>query len=183
MSRFIFLDRDDTLVEDRGFTHRVEDYRLLPSVAEGLRCLAAAGYRFAIVTNQSGIGRGYYGEPEFRRFQEHLGADLEARGVSIDASFHCPHRPEEGCGCRKPEPGLLFEARERLGAELDRSWVVGDSERDVGAAQRAGCRGVVLMLTGEGARSDQTVAREVPRALDLVAAAELILEEEQRSDT
>ena len=159
MSRFVFLDRDGTLVEDAGYTHRLEDYRLLPGVVAGLRRLAAAGWRFAVVTNQSGIGRGTYSQADYERFQEKLIADLRAQGIEIERSYHCPHRPDEGCACRKPAPGLLERARAELGAELGQSWVVGNDERDVELARRGGCAGSVRVGPGR----------------DLAAAAELIL--------
>ncbi len=175
MSRFVFLDRDGTLVEDRGYTHRVEDYRLLPGVVEGLRRLAAGGYRLAIVTNQSGIGRGYFGVEEFERFQRRLLDDLARHGVAIERTYFCPHRPDEGCTCRKPGDGLLSRAREELGADLGASWVIGDTALEVELARRAGCRGAVLVLTGKGAEASRSVAKEIPRASDLVAAAEAIM--------
>jgi histidinol-phosphate phosphatase family protein len=173
--RFIFLDRDGTLIEDEGYVWRIEDYALLPGVVDALRRLADAGYRFAVVTNQSGIGRGYYSTADFDRFQAHLVADLGARGVAIEATYVCPHRPEESCGCRKPAAELLQRARAELGADLGASWVVGDHASDVELARRAGCAGAVLVLTGHGVEEDANVPPEVPRAADLAAAAALIL--------
>ncbi len=143
MSAFVFLDRDGTLVRDPGYVHRVEDLELLPGVAEGLRRLMARGFRLAIITNQSGIGRGHFLEADFSRFQDALLARLEAEGVVIEATFHCPHPPEAGCGCRKPAPGLLEQARDRLGARLCASWMIGDAERDARAAAAAGLAGAV----------------------------------------
>jgi D-glycero-D-manno-heptose 1,7-bisphosphate phosphatase len=143
VSRFVFLDRDGTLVRDTGYPHRDADYELLAGVPEALRRLAGAGFRLAIVTNQSGIGRGLFTEADFARFQARLLADLEAAGVRIERTYHCPHRPEAGCDCRKPAPGLLWRARDELGADLAASWVVGDGAGDVGLAERAGCRGAV----------------------------------------
>ncbi len=174
MSRFVFLDRDGTLVRDAGYTHRLEDYALLPGVVEGLRRLSEAGFRLAVVTNQSGIGRGYYDEAGYRAFEEHLEADLHAHGVSIERSYHCPHRPEEGCPCRKPEPGLLHRARRELGAELEESFVIGDGEVDVGLARRAGCRGVVWLQPPAGPGDLRHPG--VPRARDLFEAARLLCE-------
>jgi D-glycero-D-manno-heptose 1,7-bisphosphate phosphatase len=162
--RFVFLDRDGTLTRDHGYTHRVEDYALLPGVVEGLRRLAQAGYHLAIVTNQSGIGRGCFGEDDYQRFRAHLEADLAARGVRIEATYHCPHRPDEGCACRKPAPGMLLRARDELGADLAASWVVGDQERDVGLAEHAGCRGAVRVGPGH--------ARDLGEAADRILAAE-----------
>jgi len=143
MKPFVFLDRDGTLVRDHGYTHRLEDYALLPGVVPALRRLAAAGFGLAIVTNQSGIGRGLFTLADYHAFERHLEADLAQQGVHIAASFFCPHRPEDGCACRKPAPGLLLRARDVLGAELARSHVIGNDRRDVEAGLAAGCaRGV-----------------------------------------
>jgi D-glycero-D-manno-heptose 1,7-bisphosphate phosphatase len=172
---FVFLDRDGTLVEDHGYTHRIEDYRLLPGVADGLRRLADAGFALAIVTNQSGIGRGYYGEDDFHAFQRHLVADLAGRGLCIESSFFCPHLPREACACRKPAPGMLERARRELGADLGKSWVIGDHRSDVELAARAGCAGAVLVLTGHGGEESALLPAATLRAPDLPRAAELIL--------
>jgi D-glycero-D-manno-heptose 1,7-bisphosphate phosphatase len=151
VSRFVFLDRDGTLVRDTGYPHRREDYELLTGTAAALRQLAAAGWGLAIVTNQSGIGRGLFTEGDFQAFQDHLLRDLRAQGVEIAATYHCPHAPGAGCDCRKPEPGLLHRARNALGAELERCWFVGDGDRDVAVAFRAGCRGAVRVGAVPGA--------------------------------
>ena len=163
MSRFVFLDRDGTLVRDTGYPHRDEDYALLPGVAEALARLRDAGFRLAIVTNQSGIGRGLFAERDFERFQARLVADLARAGIPIERTYHCPHRPDEGCACRKPAPGLLFRARDLLGASLAESCLIGDSESDVAAAARAGCRALRVGAAGEFA--------------DLPAAVEALLRE------
>jgi histidinol-phosphate phosphatase family protein len=179
MNRFVFLDRDGTLVRDLGYTHRIEDYELLPGVASGLRRLQEAGYRLAVVTNQSGIGRGYYGTEQYQAFQAHLVDDLDRQGVSVEASYVCPHHPDAGCGCRKPEPALLHRAERELGADLARSWVIGDSTVDAGLAQRAGCRGAVLVLTGSGHALSE-VPPEVPRAASFEEAVEIVVRADQR---
>lgn len=163
MSRFVFLDRDGTLVRDTGYPHRDADYELLPGVPAALRRLADAGFRLAIVTNQSGIGRGLFGEADFERFQARLLADLAAERVYVERTYHCPHRPDAGCDCRKPSPGLLIRARDELGADLARSWVIGDGEGDVGLAARAGCRGAVWIGSDGVATLSDAVARVLER--------------------
>lgn len=175
-ARFVFLDRDGTLVHDGGYVHRVEDYRLLPGVIEALRLLRDAGFRFAIVTNQSGIGRGLYTEADFERFQRRLLDDLEAGGITIEATYMCPHLPDTRCTCRKPEPTSLLDARDRFAIDLAASWVIGDHAVDVRLAANAGCGGI-LLLTGHGEEErrklgDTPVATIAP---DLTAAAHYIL--------
>jgi histidinol-phosphate phosphatase family protein len=179
MSRFVFLDRDGTLVRDLGYTHRIEDYELLPGVASGLRRILDAGFRLAVITNQSGIGRGYYSAEQYAAFQAHLASDLARQGVPIEASYFCPHRPEAECECRKPRPALLHRAERELGADLARSWVIGDSTVDVELAQRGGCRGAVRVLSGRDALSD-TMPPLVYSAADFEEAVEILLRVDQR---
>lgn len=174
-SPFVFLDRDGTLVRDTGYVHRLEDYELLPGVVEGLGRLATAGFALVIVTNQSGIGRGYYTAADFDAFQQHLLRDLERRGIPIRASYHCPHRPEDGCACRKPGPALLWRARDELGADLARSWFVGDGDADVGAAYAAGCAGAVRLVSrtqpAPSTPGGFTTAHDLREAADRILAA------------
>jgi histidinol-phosphate phosphatase family protein len=180
MNRFAFLDRDGTLVRDLGYTHRVEDYELLPGVIVGLRRLLDGGYRLAVITNQSGIGRGYYSAEQYEAFQAHLVADLAERGVPIEASYCCPHRPDADCDCRKPRTALLERARDELGADLARSWMIGDSACDLELAERGGCRGAVLILAA-GADPPPGASPAVRRAGDMAEAAEIVLGSDQRT--
>lgn len=172
MKRYVLLDRDGTLVRDTGHPHRPEDYELLPGVGAALRRLTGAGFRLAIVTNQSGIGRGWFDTAAFERFQARLLADLARAGVAIDATFVCPHAPDAGCACRKPAPGLVLRARDELGADLAASWLVGDTERDIGAARSGGCFGAVRVGAPAPLRGADPLAFEAP---DLAGAADLIL--------
>jgi len=165
VTRFVFLDRDGTLVRDEGYTHRVEDYALLPGVVGALRRLLDAGFALAIVTNQSGIGRGYFDESAYTAFRDRLEADLAARGVPITRTYHCPHAPRAGCACRKPEPGMLWRARDELGADLAASWVIGDRDLDVELARRAGCAGGLRIEPGGGPGTVPDLATAVERIL------------------
>jgi histidinol-phosphate phosphatase family protein len=166
VARFVFLDRDGTVIRDPGYGPDLADYELLPGTVEGLLRLTEGGFELAIVTNQSGIGRGYFDEPRYEAFRRHVEADLARQGVAIVRTYHCPHRPEAGCRCRKPEPGLLLRARDELGADLAASWVVGDKASDVELAVRAGCAGGLRI--GGPAVGSEAVA-------DLREAARVIL--------
>ena len=169
--RFAFLDRDGTLIEDRGYAHALADYAPLPGAYEAVQALRAAGFGTAIVTNQSGIGRGRFDEADFARFQAQLLADFAAHGAALDASYHCPHAPNAGCDCRKPRPGLLLRAQRELGVDLARSWVIGDKESDVELAHAAGCAAVLIGVPG-APRADGVAV-----APDVLAAARLVLAE------
>jgi D-glycero-D-manno-heptose 1,7-bisphosphate phosphatase len=169
--RFVFLDRDGTLVHDAGYTHRLEDYALLAGVVPALRRLAAGGFGLAVVTNQSGIGRGLFDEAAYRKFEAQLEDDLARQGVTIAGSFFCPHRPDQRCRCRKPLPGLFFAARDALGADLGASFVIGNDLRDAAAGLAAGCRAALLV----GPASAETLPSHTWRVASLPEAAERIL--------
>jgi D-glycero-D-manno-heptose 1,7-bisphosphate phosphatase len=181
-ARAVFLDRDGTLVDELGFLARAEDLRLLPGAAEGVAAFNRAGWKTIVVTNQSGIARGLFDERALAAVHARLGAELARAGARLDAILHCPHHPDfpapgGTCSCRKPAPGLFFEAAQRFGLELGTSWTVGDSLRDLEAGRRAGLAGGLLVLTGKG--RDELAAlipgANVETALDLPAAARAIL--------
>jgi len=175
-ARFVFLDRDGTLVADTGFPHRLEDYELLPGVLGALAELRDAGFRFAIVTNQSGIGRGIFRREDYDRFHGRVLDDLSAAGIEIEATYMCPHAPSDACTCRKPSPTSLFAARDRFGVDLASSWMIGDHVQDVALAANAGCRGI-LLLTGHGVEESRRLDDTPVEAIlpDLAAAAAHIL--------
>jgi D-glycero-D-manno-heptose 1,7-bisphosphate phosphatase len=140
-ARVAFLDRDGVIIEDTGYIGRAEDVRLLPGAVEGLRLLASADYRLAIVTNQSGIGRGYYTLEDFRAVCAQLDLLLRREGVAIDHLAYCPHAPSasgDGCRCRKPEPGMILDAAAALHADLAASILIGDKPSDIAAGRAAG---------------------------------------------
>jgi D-glycero-D-manno-heptose 1,7-bisphosphate phosphatase len=175
VNRFVFLDRDGTLVRDTGYPHRAEQYELLPGTARALGRLCTAGFGLVIVTNQSGIGRGLFGESDFRSFQQLLLDDLTAAGVEIEATYHCPHAPDAGCDCRKPAPGLILRACEDLGADPSVCWVVGDADRDIAVAARADCLGAVRVGAAPGTPAPAKRPAQFFDADDLEAAVDRIL--------
>ena len=171
---FVFVDRDGTLIEEVGYGHRLEDYALLPGVLDALHDLRDVGYRFAIVTNQSGLGRGIFKRDNYEEFHGRLLDDLARADITIEKTYMCPHAPSEDCTCRKPNPSSLFDARDELGADLAASWMIGDHVKEL--AVNAGCSGI-LVLTGHGEEErahlgDTAVAAVVA---DLRAAADHIL--------
>ncbi|MHA1734667.1 MAG: D-glycero-alpha-D-manno-heptose-1,7-bisphosphate 7-phosphatase [Promethearchaeota archaeon] len=147
MTRAIFLDRDGTLIADPGYAYRPEQFELLPGVVEGLRLLQEH-YTIFVVTNQSGIGRGYYTEEQFWAFNAILVRALAEKGVQVQRTYFCPH--VGGCACKKPSPHFIIEAAAEFpGLDLPGSWTVGDHPSDVQFGTNAGCRGIYV-LTGHG---------------------------------
>ena len=140
-----FLDRDGVINVDSGYVGRWEDFEYLPDAIEGLKQLQSAGYKLVVVTNQSGIARGYYSEDDFLLLTETMKADLENRGVVLTAVYYCPYLEDADLesyrvtsDLRKPEPGMLLKAAQDHDIDLSRSIMVGDKVSDMVAAERAG---------------------------------------------
>jgi histidinol-phosphate phosphatase family protein len=139
----VFLDRDGVLTRERpDYVRTPTELEILPGIGPPLRDLRKRGFRLVIVTNQSVIGRGLATRDEMSRIHEKLQSELKRMGCDVDAIYYCPHRPEEKCSCRKPSPGLIINAAKDLGIDIGASWMIGDKEIDLEAAERAGCRGV-----------------------------------------
>ena len=178
--RAVFLDRDGTIMDDVGYPTSPDQIRILPGVPPALRRLRQAGFLLLVVTNQSALARGWLTEAQLEAIHLRLNETLGAEGAQIDAFYHCPHLPDgrieryaRDCECRKPAPGLLLRAASDWGVELSRSYMVGDSPRDVEAGRRAGCHSILIGPAAPG--------RGESHADDLAAAVEMILEGE-RSD-
>jgi D-glycero-D-manno-heptose 1,7-bisphosphate phosphatase len=146
-----FLDRDGVLNVDTGHLHRVADFVWIDGAVAALRRLNRRFARVVVVTNQSGIARGLYGEDDVRRLHAWMEATAAAQGARIDAFYYCPHHPTAGtgpytrpCDCRKPEPGMLLRAIDEHAIDPAVSLLIGDKETDVEAARRAGVRGFLF---------------------------------------
>lgn len=177
----VFLDKDGTLIEDVPYNVAPDKIRLTNGAAEGLKRLQKAGYRLVVVTNQSGVARGYFPEQALQAVEERLRELLRAHGVVLEGFYYCPHHPQgkvprytRDCQCRKPKPGLLLEAANASGTDLSRSWLIGDILHDIEAGRRAGCRTVLLDNGNE--TEWQLHARRMPHHIvsDLQQAARLI---------
>ena len=162
----LFLDRDGVVVQEADYLHRVEDIRIIPGAANTIAAANKRNVAVIMVTNQSGIGRGYYGWTEFKAVQNAIIASLATAGAIVDAVYACAHHPQ-GKGllahpnhpARKPNPGMLLQAASALALDLKSSWLVGDKADDVEAAQRAGIAGALQVTTGYGGAEQQLTAR------------------------
>ncbi|MHA2610248.1 MAG: D-glycero-alpha-D-manno-heptose-1,7-bisphosphate 7-phosphatase [bacterium JZ-2024 1] len=172
----IFLDRDGTVIYARPYIKNPEEAVLLPGAAEGLRLLQKAGYLLIMITNQSGIGRGSLTYTDFWRVQRKVQEDLRREGVEWDAVYFCPHKPEEGCPCRKPGIQMLLQAQKDFFLSLSSSFLIGDKWEDIQTALNAGVK-PVLVLTGHGRETleNYPVSPEFLLAEDLLDAARKIL--------
>lgn len=176
--RAVFLDRDGTINVERHYLSKPEQFELLPEVGPALRRLADGGFRLLVVTNQSGIGRGYYAEADLHAVNARMNELLGPFGVSFDRIYFAPEAPDQPSRGRKPSPAFLFDARDEFGVDLARSYMVGDKLIDVEAGHNAGCAASLLVRTGYGAETERKEAAKLGRAVvvdDLPAAAEWIL--------
>lgn len=146
----IFLDRDGTLNVDVNYLYKIEDFAWVPEAREALAYLVQQGYTLFVITNQSGIARGYYTIAQMEQLHEHMNQELARVGAHIEKFYYCPHHQKEGvlpeyvkdCDCRKPKPGMLLQAMAEYDIDKSASLMIGDSKRDVEAAEAAGIRGV-----------------------------------------
>lgn len=175
----LFVDRDGVIIEDANYIRDPGDVVLVPGAAAALSRARAAGLRVVVLTNQSGIGRGYYDEADFTAVQDRVDALLAAEGVVLDGLFYCTHAPEAGCNCRKPRPGLLEAAARSFRWTTDRAWMVGDKTSDLELGRRAGLE-AYLVRTGQGAEAAAALAPAPGLHVvdDLAAAVDRILASE-----
>jgi len=171
----VFIDRDGTLNEESGYLHRAEECRFIPGAIEAVALLNAAGFLVVVVTNQSGIARGYYAAAELEQLHAYMSCQLQAGGARIDGWYYCPHHPDYpsaagGCSCRKPLPGMLHSAAAEMDIVLSSSWMIGDKAADIEAGTAAGCK-PVLVLTGYGESERASLDSGVAVCDNLYAAA------------
>lgn len=164
--RAAFLDRDGTLIVEQGYVSRAADVEVLPDVPEALRVLAASGFALVVISNQSGVARGYFTEAAVYETSARLRRELRAHGVEIDALYFCPHHPDDGCRCRKPGTELLERAARDLRIVLRESAMIGDKAIDVETGQNARALGV-LVRSGYGRQEEERFA-EAARGPDAV---------------
>lgn len=172
--QYVVLDRDGTLIYERHYLSEVDQVELLPGAIEGLRQFVAMGLQLVVVTNQSGISRGYFDEERLGQIHQRLRSLLAAEGITLAGIYHCPHHPDDGCHCRKPAPGMLQQAALDLDFELSQCIVIGDKPCDIALGQAVGAT-TVLVRTGYGAEvATQGTAQPDYVVQDLRAAADTL---------
>lgn len=145
MRKAVFLDRDGVINVDKSYVYKIEDFEFCEGVFEALRHFQKLGYLLIIVTNQSGIGRGYYSEEAFQNLTAWMKKELLHVKIKIDAVYHCPHRPEALCACRKPKSGMFEHAIKDFDIDVSQSWMIGDKPSDIDAALGAGIGNTILL--------------------------------------
>ncbi len=163
----MFLDRDGTIAEEVGYLNHASRFRMFPFAGPAIRRLKAAGFAVIVVTNQSGVARGYFPESLVHEVNELMQRNLAAVGAALDGVYYCPHNSADGCDCRKPKTGMIDLAVRELNLDLPRSYVVGDRYGDMELAFRAGCKSV-FVRTGYGLGEETWHAKDWPRQPDAV---------------
>ena len=143
VSKAVFIDRDDTIAKDVPYCDDSAKFEIYPFVPSAISRLNKAGYLVIVITNQSGINRGYFTEEVLSRIHARMVSDIESGGGHIDDIFFCPHTPEENCLCRKPEIGMGLAALEKYGIDPKQSYMIGDHDKDMEFGRRLGCKGCI----------------------------------------
>jgi D-glycero-D-manno-heptose 1,7-bisphosphate phosphatase len=178
MNSAVFLDRDGVLIEDRNYLSRVEEVVILPGVRTALRRLQDVGFQLFIVTNQSGVGRGFFTLADVEKVHQYLVVEFARDGVRFEKIYVAPEAPDQPSRGRKPSPQFLFDARDAFGVELTQSYMIGDKLIDLQCGWNAGVKQSLLVRTGYGAAVEQASASQLGAAVvvdDLTAAAEWIV--------
>lgn len=178
LNRAVFLDRDGVLIAEKNYLRRVEDVVILPGVERALRRLQDAGFGLFVVTNQSGVGRGYFTMVEVEQVNAHLADLLTRHGIAFRKIYVAPEAPDQPSRGRKPSPQFLFDARDEFGLRLADCFLVGDKRIDLECGWNAGVRASILVRTGYGGKTEHEAASQLARAVivdDLPGAAEWIL--------
>jgi D,D-heptose 1,7-bisphosphate phosphatase len=180
--RAIFLDKDGTLIENVPYNVNLDLIHFCSGAIPALQQLSAADYKLFVITNQSGVARGYFLETDLHPVEHHLQTQLAAAGVTLSGFYYCPHHPDgvsapyaTACNCRKPQPGLLHRAAAEHGIDLKQSWMIGDILHDVAAGRSAGCR--TILIDNGNETEWQLSHQRLPHHLanDLSIAAQIIL--------
>ena len=177
----VFIDRDGTVCFDKHYLSDPNELELIPTVAEGIKKLNAARIPVVLVTNQSGIGRGYFTEATLETIHARLKDMLLEYSARMDDIFHCPHLPDAGCTCRKPQPGMLIEAEKKHGFDLAKSFVIGDRMMDIEMAHKVNAIGILVPEPGDQYHVDNEIraSKQKPdfRAKTFLDAVNWILSE------
>lgn len=173
MNKAVFLDRDGTIARDVHYCRQVEDFELLPGVPEAIRMLNENGFKVVVITNQSGIARGYFTEDTLAQIHQKMKDELAKHGAWVDAIYYCPHHPDDNCECRKPKTALFHKAAKDYNIDLKASHAVGDMAIDIEAGKALGLR-TALVTTGPS-RGSNVINPPAYTAVNLLEAVQRII--------
>lgn len=169
-NRAVFLDRDGTLAKNINYCSRPEDFELLPNTGEAIRLLNQHGFKVIVITNQSGVARGYFTKETLTKIHKKMEDELAKEEAWVDAIYYCPHHPDDNCECRKPKPKLALQAAKDHDIELDGSFVVGDLQMDIDLGKAIGSRTILI-----GTAPNMKSPKPDVVVFDLLKAAKVIV--------
>lgn len=155
----IFLDRDGVINLDKNYVHRIDDFEFIKGIFKSCNHFSKLGYEIIIVTNQSGISRGYYSFKEYEILTNWMLDQFKTKQIKILDVFHCPHSPDDKCICRKPLPGMLLAAKDKYDIDMTNSWLIGDREDDISAANSSGISNTILVDSFHETNFDKSNAK------------------------
>jgi len=170
--KVIFLDRDGVINQEKNYLYKAEDFIFIDGVFDACRQFQELGFKIIIVTNQSGIGRGYYNTDDFDKLNIWVLNKFKQQGVDILDVFYCPHAPKDDCECRKPKPGMLLSAQKTHNITMQNSWMIGDKENDISAANKAGIKNTILVRSGHKINEKKSKAQFI---LDSISQSKAII--------
>jgi len=170
-NKAVFIDRDDTIAKDVPYCSRPEDFELLPEVPEAISALNRNGYKVVVITNQSGIARGYFTEETLNLIHKKMIQDLNSKGAHIDGVYYCPHHPDDNCDCRKPKPKLIHLAAKDLNIDVSQSYMIGDKQLDMDFSRNAGCKAGIYIDRKKTNKFNS--ARSFKEAVDKILGMEI----------
>jgi len=144
----IFLDRDGVVNKETNYLYKIDDCEFIDGIFDACLYFQKLGYKIIIISNQSGIARGYYTESDYKKLTQWLLCQFENNNIDILDTFHCPHGPNANCDCRKPKPGMFIKAKNKYNIDMKNSWMIGDTETDIQAAISAGVKNTILVRSG-----------------------------------
>jgi len=143
----IFLDRDGIINKEINYLHKIDEFEFIDGIFDACLYFQSLSYKIIIITNQSGISRGYYTESDYQKVTQWMLSQFEYKNINILDIFHCPHGPDSTCDCRKPNPGMFLQAKAKHNIDMTKSWMIGDNERDIIAANNAGINNTIMLKT------------------------------------
>ena len=162
----VFLDRDGVINKEIEYLHKAEDFIFINGVFKSCKYFQSIGYKIIVITNQSGIARGYYSESNFQSLTDWMIDQFTKQDITILDVFFCPHGPNSTCNCRKPKPGMLHKARNKFDINMKASWMIGDKETDVKTANAAGINNTILVKSGHAIDETKTNAKYILKSIE-----------------